>query len=90
MTWWQPIDTVPSDGTTVDLWIKGSREDLEFFAPACTKIRGAPGWHGRACNMQWREKVRGRAGWFQLNGFTFRVFDAIIPTHWMPVPEEPE
>jgi hypothetical protein len=77
---WQPIETVPKDGTTVDLWAQSLAErDRDDLHP-CTGFRvpDACWWDGG-----WRNTDGNPHPY--LEGFTNLRF-----THWMRPPDPPK
>lgn len=74
MSEWQPIDTAPTDGTTVDIWANGERyPDMIFRA-------GGPGE-----DADWDDKH----DMFCLIGDRI-IDTLEDVTHWMPIPEAPQ
>lgn len=75
MSEWQPIATVPKDGTIVLVWLADADdEDRKFYCLGDSRI--SAGW----C---WREgKMRPATG-LALPVVTVR------PSHWMPLPDPP-
>lgn len=76
---WQPIETVPQDGTDVDLWVinrvgTGSRRANCFYG------------------YEWDDCVDRR--WYQryaeAPGSAWPIHDEGTPTHWMLPPEPPK
>lgn len=83
---WQPIDTAPKDGTTIDLWIM--TQWGSFRLPDCKW--GVSDWH-RAGEEGWIFERRDdsephRDAW---NDVCY-VYGEENPTHWMPLPEPPK
>lgn len=78
MSEWQPIETAPMDGTTIDLWV--------VCNPAVAK------WNNlmrplRYADMVWKPGGIFRGGWYFK--FGSRIPLAAVPTHWMPLPSAP-
>jgi len=84
MNGWEPIDTAPRDGTPIDVWLVGHREDVDFYCAVSLQIPG----HGKLCegratdwhfkDGKWRPVMQG------LNVPTF-----IQPQFWREVPKLP-
>ena len=73
---WQPIETAPKDGRLFDVWLgDASADDVTFYCTPGT--RRSAGWHW------FRDKFRPAAGGFQIPTF-------VVPTHWRPLPLDPE
>ena len=72
---WRLIETVPRDGTPVDVWLgDGDEEDLQFYCGKDSR---------RSCDWAWQSgKLRPMMG-FKMPVVTVR------PTHWMPRPKAP-
>lgn len=88
---WQRIETAPKDGTVVDLWIVGSDDTVDFYAPTARKIPGRPLRHGRATNFLWMKKGINQPNWYPQGGLPgYPLSPDVTPTHWMPLPEPPE
>jgi hypothetical protein len=70
---WQPIETAPTDGTIIDVWLgDASPADLAFY---CAQDKRSADW-------RWMDgKFRPVGG---LGGPV-----SVVPTHWMPLPEPP-
>ena len=66
MSKWQPIETAPRDGTPVDLWAYGKREEADFYCGGKPFIRRRKGsrvlWEGRVFNMRWCDGWRSCLG----------------------------
>jgi hypothetical protein len=71
---WQPIDTVPKDGTNVLLFADGE----------VTYGR----WRGevRGEDQEWAEEWVVPPGWWIMNTF----LPEKAPTHWIPLPAPPK
>lgn len=87
---WQPIETAPKDGRTIDLWIEGDDSMVDFYAPEAKKVRGRPLRVGRAPNMCWLEKPPNRPNWYAIGGLGYPLSPEVKATHWMPLPEPPK
>ena len=85
MTEWQPIETAPRDGTSVDLWIVGDPESIVFYCPVSKRHRDRVRREGRISDVWWHD-----GAWRPKSG-TAKLFpiDAEI-THWMSLPEPPK
>lgn len=71
---WMPIETVPKDGTAVDLW------GVNHLHPAKTGRRAADVTWGRVRDWMGNE----RDDWQHGQGEDFE------PTHWMHLPTPPK
>jgi hypothetical protein len=78
---WQPIETVPKDGTTVDLWHDefGRHADCYWGLP-----HHECGEAGRYCDSDWHDTPE---GWVD-GAFNQSTFEDGF-THWMPLPPPP-
>jgi hypothetical protein len=74
MTEWQPIESVPRDGTVVDCWCGGQRSASCFWEP--DPLPEFPG------EGEWRQMYS------EAYGSSFSLMD-FSPTHWMPLPAPP-
>ena len=71
---WKPIETAPKDGTVCRLYIPQ-------FVQSDKRLRNyAPGQR----EGYWIEEI----GEWQV--YTTITSDAILPTHWMPLPDPPK
>lgn len=72
---WQPADTVPQDGTIVNVWLADADdEDVAFYCLPGTRI---------SCGWSWQHgRLRPSMG-LSLPVVTVR------PTFWMPLPKGP-
>ncbi len=79
---WQPIETAPKDGTTIDVWRDGHRETVYWgFRPHCC------GEMGQYCDSDWHGEKE--PGWV-CSTFGEYVGTACAPfSHWMPLPPPP-
>jgi len=84
---WNPIETVPRDGTFVDLWIVGQPDEVDFYAMLPTKMSKSRMHHGRACEYQWASKHGHEPEWYGAGGLGHPML--LEPTHWMPLPSGP-
>ena len=80
---WQPIETAPKDGTTIDVWRDGLRETVYWGLPPhhCGEM-------GSYCDSDWhnlKEKDWICATFGEFTGGEDDPF-----THWMPLPAPPE
>lgn len=74
MSGWQPIETVPKDGTRFDLWVIPTRPEGGT----------APG--NRIADCHYADSMFIGP---DLQGKYNRVSPWLKPTHWMPLPEPP-
>jgi hypothetical protein len=70
---WEPIETAPKNGNTIDVWAGGGRVTDVYWR---SSWRGE-GWHCMA------EDDYGNNRW------TLVEQEHGTPTHWMPLPEPP-
>lgn len=86
--WLLITDRAPTDGTPVDLWCEGSREDMQFYSPTARPKKGYRlTWEGRVANCYWDD------GWRPIHGLMrdgprFMTIQ-VTPTHWRPYPDPP-
>lgn len=81
---WQPIGTVPKDGTRVDLWIGG---ELPRREPGASFGKGehSCGEAGQYCDSDWHSMEP-----IWIDDYTgYPIHDSEKATHWMPLPEPP-
>lgn len=81
-TKWQPIETAPKDGTTIDVWRDGNRETVNWgLPPHCC------GEMGQYCDSDWHS-LKG-PGWIcsTFGEFVGGKHDPF--THWQPLPTSP-
>lgn len=71
---WQPIETAPRDGTSVDLWAK--REKTSEWSRYTDCRWGQP---------RWGTEPIGDKKWLGLND----QYSIVTPTHWRPLPKPP-
>lgn len=77
---WQPIESAPRDGTTIDLWVGG-----EFPARYENCYFGTP---HHECYSQYCDSCPED---MNVKAWRWHFFSQqITPTHWMPVPTGPE
>lgn len=76
---WQPIETAPKDGTTIDLWINGRRWPDCFWGKPDHDCAEA----GQYCDSDWH---RAEPGWVDQ---IFPDFISGKPSHWMLAPDGP-
>lgn len=79
---WQPIETAPKDGTTIDVWRDGTRETVRWGLPEhfCGEM-------GQYCDSDWHSIKK--PGWVcaTFGEFVGGKHDPF--THWMPLPRAP-
>lgn len=73
---WQPIETAPKDGT-----------DVLLFFPHMKKCGVWIGHFVDAEDFEYGKRVSKRQYW-SINTFSFN--SSPVPSHWMPIPPEPE
>jgi hypothetical protein len=85
MSEWQPIETAPKDGTVIDVWLRGSLDDIEFYCQGPPmRVLGADQYQGRSAGWMWlNDKFRP-----YMRGLHMPTF--IQPTHWQSMPEPPQ
>lgn len=79
---WQPIETAPRDGTTIDVWRDGTRETVYWgLPPHCC------GEMGQYCDSDWHSIKK--PGWIcsTFGEFVGGKHDPF--THWRPLPDAP-
>lgn len=79
---WAPIETVPKDGTVVDLWVISWSADHDAFegnrVTQCYWEHMPPRW--RRCH-----ETNGEAYLLEM-----KMPWNVKPTHWMPIPGAPK
>lgn len=76
---WQPIETAPTDGTIVDLWVPD--ESFEAGGQRFTDMRFIQGDHMQSADWDSVD------GMLCLSDCGYGLEDV---THWMPPPDPPE
>jgi hypothetical protein len=95
---WQPIDTAPTDGSVVDLWIESAAPDadhsmVKFYCPDAFPVkRGSPMLQGRITDVAWRHRQPNRPGWYPSGGLPpgYALSPEVKATHWMRRPAPPK
>lgn len=87
---WRPIDSAPRNGEPVDLWIVGSDDMVDFYAPMAKKVKGWPLRHGRAPDFRWEQHGPNPANWYPVGGLGYPLSPDVMATYWMPHPAGPE
>lgn len=79
VTDWKPIETAPTDGTPINVWLDENTTDEEMRAFYCVgKTFFSAGWS--FCQGRFRP----------LGGVTRAVIPCTVtPSHWQPVPKGP-
>ena len=74
---WQPIETAPRDGSTIDVWLgDASESDIDFYC--CPGTKRSPAWSYKQGRFR------------PLGGLPTVVTTFVEPTHWMTLPEPPK
>lgn len=81
---WKPIETAPKDGTPILVAHYIHSNDLYGYAPWREINVVIAWWEGGGWEMCFMED--GRA---DTEGISSQFFQAIRPTHWMPLPSPP-
>lgn len=89
MSEWKDISSAPQDGTPVDLWIVGGTDDVDFYAPSATKIKGKPLRHGRAADFRWEHRAPNPPNWYPVGGLGYPLSPNVKPTHFKLLPPPP-
>jgi hypothetical protein len=77
---WQPIETAPKDGTTIDLWVVGYSDEPGRIVNASYY---SDGWWYRDDDLE-SHPIDRLEPWM-----TFHGKPAPAVTHWMPLPPPP-
>ena len=75
---WQPIETVPRDGSAVDLWLRAYLWTADGEKQVAVEFRVAD-----AC---WNDEWTNPDG----NSLELDGFEPYEYSHWMPIPEPPK
>lgn len=87
---WQSMDSAPRDGRTVDLWIEGADDTVDFYALTARKVPGQPKRHGRASDFRWRQHPPNDPGWYSVGGLsTMPLSPDVTPVAWRFPPPPP-
>lgn len=88
---WRPISEAPRDGTPVDLWIVGARDEVSFYAPIPTK-QGKQ-WGGRGPICRWGHNPPNAPNWYPVDGLEaisgYPISPTVKVTHFRPLPPPP-